>query len=222
VLTAAIAADQAAIDIARLQLSYTEIRAPLDGKTGRMLIHPGNLVKGDNSTALVVINQLQPIAVDFSLPQQDLPSLQRRLAAGKLKVLVSIPGDPRPRLRGKVDFINNAIDAASGTIALKAMFDNEDLRLLPGQLVDVNILLQTIDDALTVPSEAVNEGQNGQYIYALAPDGTAAVVPVKVSHEEGGRSVIDGDLKPGDKVVIDGQLRLGPGAKVTIKSDAGA
>ncbi|MEA2781605.1 MAG: rane fusion protein multidrug efflux system [Rhodospirillaceae bacterium] len=222
VLTAAIAADQAAIDIARLQLSYTEIRAPLDGKTGRMLIHPGNLVKGDNSAALVVINQLQPIAVDFSLPQQDLPSLQRRLAAGKLKVLVSIPGDPRPRLRGKVDFINNAIDAASGTIALKAMFDNEDLRLLPGQLVDVNILLQTIDDALTVPSEAVNEGQNGQYIYALAADGTAAVVPVKVSHEEGGRSVIDGDLKPGDKVVIDGQLRLGPGAKVTIKSDAGA
>ena len=221
VLAAAIAADLAAIDIAKLQLSYTEISSPLDGKTGRILVRPGNLVKANDTAALVVINQLQPIAVDFSLPQQDLPSLQERMAQHALEVSVTIPGDKREPLQGKVDFINNAVDTTTGTIALKALFDNTDQRLVPGQLVDVSILLQTIDNALMVPREAVNQGQTSQYVYLLQGDGTVAVSPVKVAYEDGGRTVLAEGVKAGDKVVTDGQLRLAPGVKVDVKASAG-
>src|SRR4029077_8210304 len=127
-----IMADQAAIDLATLQLGYTEIRSPIDGKTGRILVEPGNLVKA-NDLPLVVINQLQPISVTLALPQRDLPLLQRRMAKGKLAVIITIPGDSGGdsggRMKGKVDFINNAVDASSGTIQLKASFDNADLRM---------------------------------------------------------------------------------------------
>lgn len=222
VLSAAIVADHAAIDIAKLQVSYTEISSPLDGKTGKILVRPGNLVKANDTGALVVINQLQPIAVDFSLPQQDLPSLQKRMARNKLLVTITIPGDSNATpLVGKVDFINNAVDTATGTITLKAEFDNADLKLVPGQLVDVNILLQTIDEALMMPKEAVNQGQDGQYVYLLMPDGTVSVAPVKVAYEDGGRVVVSDGVKAGDKVVTDGQLRLAPGVKVDVKNTAG-
>ena len=222
VMTAATMSDQAAIELAKLQLGYTEIRSPIDGKTGRILVQPGNLVKA-NDLPLVVINQLQPIAVTLSLPQRDLPLLQRRMAKGKLAVIISIPGDPTgSRLKGKVDFINNAVDAASGTIELKASFDNADLRLVPGQLVDAVIVLQTLDAAVTIPSEAVNDGQDGRYVYIVRPDSTAAVQNVKVAHEDGGVSVISEGLKTGDRVVIDGQLRLAPGMKVSIKASKAA
>jgi membrane fusion protein, multidrug efflux system len=221
VLSAAIAADQATIDIAKLQLGYTEIRASLDGKTGRILVRPGSLVKSDDANPLVVINQLQPIAINFSLPQQDLPALQHRMAKGKLKASVAIPGDQRAPMQGNVDFINNAVDMTTGTIALKASLDNADLRLVPGQLVDLTILLQTIDDALTVPIEAINEGQSGQYVYVLRADGTVAISPVKVAYEDGGRAVITEGVKVGDNVVTDGQLRLAPGVKVEVKATAG-
>lgn len=218
VMSAAIMSDQAAIDLAKLQLSYTEIRSPIDGKTGRILVEPGNLVKA-NDLPLVVINQLQPIAVTLALPQRDLPLLQRRMAKGKLAVIISIPGDPTgSRMKGKVDFINNAVDAASGTIQLKATFDNADLRLVPGQLVDATIVLQTLDNAVTIPSEAVNDGQDGRYVYLVKPDKSVAAVNVKVAHEDGGISVIAEGLKGGDQVVVDGQLRLAPGMKVAIKS----
>jgi multidrug efflux system membrane fusion protein len=222
VLTAAIMADQAAIDIAQLDLGYTEIRSPIDGKTGRILVEAGNLVKA-NDMPLVVINQLQPISVTLALPQRDLPLLQRRMAKGKLAVIIAIPGDSNGgRMKGKVDFINNAVDAASGTIQLKASFDNADLRLVPAQLVDAVIVLQTLDDALTIPSEAINDGQAGRYVYVVQADKTVAVHNVTVAHEEDGRSVISEGLKPGDTVVVDGQLRLAPGMKVSIKANAGA
>jgi multidrug efflux system membrane fusion protein len=222
VLSAAIAADQAAIDIAKLQLSYTEIHAPMDGKTGRMLVRPGNLVKANDTGALVVIDQIQPIAVDFALPQQDLPSLQQRMADHALEVSVAIPGDRRAPLVGKVDFIDNAVDTTTGTITLKAVFDNADQRLVPGQLVDVSILLQTIDNALMVPREAVNQGQNGQYVYILGADGTVAFSPVKVAYEDGERTVLSEGVKPGDKVVTDGQLRLAPGVRVDVQATPGS
>jgi membrane fusion protein, multidrug efflux system len=218
VLAATIAADQAAIDIAKLQLGYAQIRAPLDGKTGRILVRPGNLVKADDTNPLVVINQLQPIAVSFSLPQQTLPALQRRMAKGKLKASVAIPGDQRPPMQANIDFINNAVDVTTGTIALKASLDNADLRLVPGQSVDLTILLQTIDDALTVPIEAVNQGPTGQYVYLLMGDGTVAVSQVKIAYEDAGRAVLSEGVKLGDKVVTDGQLRLAPGVKVDVKN----
>ena len=222
VLSAAIVADHAAIDIAKLQLSYTEISSPMDGKTGKILVRPGNLVKANDTGALVVINQLQPIAVDFSLPQQDLPSLQKRMAKNKLLASITIPGDSSTTpLVGKIDFINNAVDTATGTITLKAEFDNADLKLVPGQLVDVNILLQTIDEALTIPREAVNQSQNGQYVYRLMPDGTVSVSPIKVTYEDEGRVVVSDGVKAGDKVVTDGQLRLAPGVKVEVKNAGG-
>ena len=217
VLAAAIIADQAAIDIAKLQVDYTEIRSPIDGKTGRILVQPGNLVKA-NDMPLVTINQLQPIAVTFALPQRDLPLLQRRMAKGKLNVIVSIPGDSGPPMRGKVDFINNAVDAATGTIQLKARFDNTDLSLVPAQLVDATIVLQTIDEALTIPSEAVSDGQAGRYVYVVNADKTVSARNVKVTYEEAGRSLVAKGLRPGDTVVVDGQLRLAPGMTVTIKS----
>jgi multidrug efflux system membrane fusion protein len=221
VLSAAIMADQAAIDLAKLELGYTEIRSPIDGKTGRILVEAGNLVKA-NDVPMVVINQLQPISVVLALPQRDLPLLQRRMAKGKLAVIISIPGDSGgARLKGKVDFINNAVDAASGTIQLKAGFDNADLRLVPAQLVDAVIVLQTLDDALTIPSEAINDGQDGRYVYVVNADKTVAVHNVTVAHEENGRSVISEGLKAGDTVVTDGQLRLAPGMKVSIKASAG-
>jgi multidrug efflux system membrane fusion protein len=219
VLSAAIVADHAAIDIAKLQVSYTEISSPMDGKTGKILVPPGNLVKANDTGALVVINQLQPIAVDFSLPQQDLPSLQKRMARNKLLVTITIPGDSNATLLvGRVGFINNAVDTTTGTITLKAVFDNAELKLVPGQLVNVNILLQTIDEALMMPKEAVNQGQNGQYVYRLMPDGTVSVAPVKVAYEDGGRVVVSDGVKAGDKVVTDGQLRLAPGVKVDVKN----
>lgn len=221
VLSASIAADQAAIDIAKLNLGYTEIRSPIDGKTGRLLVVPGNLVKANDTGALVVIDQLQPIAVDFSLPEQDLPALQHRMAKGKLKVSITISGDNRSPLEGNVDFINNAVDATTGTIALKAAFDNADLRLVPGQLVNVNILLQTLDDALIVPLEAINIGQMGKYVYRVTADGTAAVSPVKIAFEDGTVAVISEGVAAGDKIITDGQLRLAPGIKVEVKPAAG-
>ena len=221
VLSASIAADAAAIDIAELQLSYTEISSPLDGKTGRILVRPGNLVKANDTSPLVVINQLQPIAVSFSLPQQNLPALQHRMAKGKLKVSVAIPGDQHPPMEANIDFINNAVDAATGTIALKASLDNADLRLVPGQLVDLSILLLTVDDALMVPIEAINEGQTGQYVYRLMADGTVAASPVTIAYEDAGHAVLSEGVNPGDKVVTDGQLRLAPGVKVEVKATAG-
>jgi multidrug efflux system membrane fusion protein len=222
VLSASIVADQAAIDIAKLQVSYTEIRSPMDGKTGRILVVPGNLVKANDTTAMVVINQLQPIAVNFSLPQQNLPALQKRMRKNKLLASITIPGDSNnTELTGKIDFINNAVDTTTGTITLKAEFDNADLKLVPGQLVNVSILLATIDEALIVPKEAVNQGQDGQYVYRLMPDNTVTAVPVKIAYEEEGRIVIADGLKAGDKIVTDGQLRLAPGVKVDVKNTAG-
>jgi multidrug efflux system membrane fusion protein len=222
VLSAAITADLAAIDIAKLQQSYAVISSPMDGKTGRILVRPGNLVKANDTGALVVINQLQPIAIDFSLPQQDLPSLQKRMKKNKLEVTIIIPGDSGAPMKGRVNFINNAVDTTTGTITLKAEFDNSDMKLVPGQLVNVSILLQTIDDALMIPKEAVNQGQNGQYVYRLMPDNTVAVAPIKVAYEEERFVVIADGLTAGDKVVTDGQLRLAPGVKVEVKNAAGS
>ena len=140
----------------------------------------------------------------------------------KLLASITIPGDSNNTpMTGKINFINNAVDTATGTITLKAEFDNADLKLVPGQLVNVSILLQTIDEALIVPKEAVNQGQSGQFVYLVMPDSTVTVVPVKVAYEEEGRMVITGGLKAGDRIVTDGQLRLAPGVKVDVKNPAG-
>ncbi|SMF02443.1 membrane fusion protein, multidrug efflux system [Tistlia consotensis] len=225
-IAATVAADQAAVELAKLNLSYTEIRSPIDGKTGVMLVQPGNLVKANADTALVVVTQIRPVRVSFTLPQQDLPKLQQRLAGPGLEVEVRIPGDDRPPLRAKVDFIDNQVNSAAGTIALRASFDNADGRLVPGQFVNADLEITRFRNAVTVPRDAVNTGQDGPYVYVVKDDQTVEARPVVPDYETDEISVIGKGLEAGETVVRDGQLRLAPGMKVTIEpapqADAGA
>ena len=217
---ATVAADQAAVDQAKLNLEYTQIRSPIDGLTGNLLINAGNIVKAEDTPALVVINQVKPIYVSFSIPEQDLPEVKRRMAAGSLPVQTTIPGDQGPPEQGEVTFINNTVDTSTGTIQLKATFPNEDGRLTPGQFVEVAMTLTTLSDALVVPSRAIQTGQNGNYVFVVKPDRTVEQRPVELGVTVDTRSVVQKGLAPGEQVVTEGQIRLYPGAKVDIKNAA--
>lgn len=212
-LTAAVAADQAAVDTARLQLSYTTIRSPIDGRTGSLLVHLGNLVKA-NDTVLVVINQVQPIYVNFSVPGQHLPEIKQHMAAG-LRV------DARPKEGGQVSsgrltFVDNTVDVSTGTILLKGTFENQNRWLWPGEFVDVVLNLTMQPNALLVPSQAIQNGQQGQYVFVVKPNATVESRSVTVSSTIDQQSVVSSGLARGEMVVTDGQLRLAPGAKVRI------
>ncbi|MDE2133561.1 MAG: efflux RND transporter periplasmic adaptor subunit [Alphaproteobacteria bacterium] len=220
-MAATVAADRAALDIAQLNLGYTDIRSPVDGKTGPILIQPGNLIGAGGSNALVVVAQIQPVKVSFSLPQTDLPQIQARDRAHELTAFVSSREAGGQQLTAPVDFITNAVNAQTGTIELRATFDNRDQELVPGQLVDVAVSLQNLKRATTVPREAVNDGPNGRYIYVVTPSKAAEMRPVKVLFDDGINMAVSGGVKPGDKVVTDGQLRLVPGAKVSVEEAGG-
>jgi membrane fusion protein, multidrug efflux system len=215
---ASVLADQAAIDQAKLNIEYSQIRSPIDGRTGNMLINVGNVVKANDTVALVMINQTRPIYVSFSIPQQNLPDVRRRMAAETLQVEVTIPGDPRPAERGDITFINNQVDVTTGTIQLKATFPNADDRLVPGQFVNVVMILNTMANALVVPSQAVQSGQKGTYVYVVKPDKTVEERAVEVGPQQHNTSVITKGLSAGELVVTDGILRLFPGAKVEVRS----
>ena len=217
---ATIDADQAAIEQAKLNLDYSTITAPIDGRTGNLLVTEGNLVKASDNSALVVINQVTPIYVSFSVPQDTMPEVQRRMALGPVPVAVTINGDPGGPVQGHVTFINNQVDSSTGTIQLKATFDNPDARLVPGQFVNVAMTLSTMSQALVVPSQAVQSGQNGTYVFVVKPDKTVEMRMVKVGPTTDTESVITNGLELGDKVVIEGQLRLVPGTRVDIKNAA--
>jgi membrane fusion protein, multidrug efflux system len=214
-LDAAVDADQAAVENARVQLLYCSIYSPINGKVGSLLIHQGNMIKA-NDVPLVTINEIQPIRVAFTVPEQYLDDIKRFSRAGKLPVQVTIPGDPKPVV-GKLSFIDNTVDPTTGTIKLKGEFANQDRRLWPGQFVDVDLTLSTQRNAVVVPSEAVNTGQQGQYIFVIKPDMTVEARPVKVNRSSSGQSVIDSGVTSGERVVTDGQVRLVPGSKVQIK-----
>jgi len=216
-LHATVAADEAAVAAARLALGYTEIRAPIAGKTGALLVHPGNLVNaGDSADPLVVITQVEPVRVAFTAPQQDLPAIQAGMAAGGLAARINAPGDPRPAVEGAVDFLGNQVDAATGTIELRATIENPDLRFVPGQFVEVALPLRVLPGALAVPPQALNTGQSGRYVYVVLDDMTVEARPVAVLYDDGEVAAVEGPLAPGERVVTDGQLRLTPGAKVVI------
>ncbi|MGC9953006.1 MAG: efflux RND transporter periplasmic adaptor subunit [Rhizomicrobium sp.] len=215
-LIATVASDRAALDVARLNLGYTEIRSSIDGKTGPILIQPGNLIAVNGASPLVVVTQIQPVKVSFSLPQSDLPQIQDRYRVHDLSVLLDLHEANGARLTAPVDFIDNEVNAQTGTIELRATFDNHDLRLVPGQLVDVAVNLKTLKNATVVPREAVNDGPNGRYVFVVAPTGEAAMRPVNVLFDDGTSMAVSGRIKPGDKVITDGQLRVVPGAKVNI------
>ncbi|MDE2112885.1 MAG: efflux RND transporter periplasmic adaptor subunit [Alphaproteobacteria bacterium] len=215
-LAATVAADRGALDIAKLNLGYTEIRSPIDGKTGPILIQPGNLVSANGSNALVVITQIQPVKVAFSLPQTELPQIQERERAHDLTAFLSVHAANGAPLTAPVNFIDNEVNAQTGTIELRAAFDNLDQRLVPGQLVDVAVSLKALKNATVVPREAVNDGPNGRYVFVVTPDGTADMRPVDVLFDDGTNMAVSGKLKRGDKVVVDGQFGVTPGDKVSI------
>jgi multidrug efflux system membrane fusion protein len=220
-LRATVMADQAAVQTAKINLGYTEIRSPIDGRTGNLLLHPGNLVKAnDAASTIVVINQIKPIYVDFNVPEKDLDEVRRNMTGHRLAVLV------RPRTRepqtasesGTLSFIDNTVNADTGTFELKGLLPNATERLWPGQFVDVTLTLSEIPDTILVPSQAVQTGQDGSFVFVVERDMSAKTRPVVVGDSLDGETVIKSGLKAGETVVTDGQLRLFPGAKVKIKS----
>jgi multidrug efflux system membrane fusion protein len=213
---ALVRADEAAVQNARLNLGYTKITSPVNGRTGSFMLHEGNVVQANSST-LLVINQIQPIYVSFTVPQQQLPEIKRYMAAGKLTVDAVPSGERRPA-QGVVTFIDNAVEPTTGTIRLKATCSNDDKRLWPGQFVNVALTLATETDAIVAPSAAVQTGQQGQaYVFVVKPDSTVEVRRVAVARTQGSDSIIKTGLQTGEKVVTDGQQRLVAGTKVEMR-----
>lgn len=211
-------ADEAAVQNAKVQLQYAQIASPITGKTGNLTVQLGNVVKA-NDAALVSINQMEPIYVTFTIPEQFLAEVKRYMAQHKLTVAAAVPNDPQPAT-GTLTFVDNTVDRQTGTIRLKGTFENKDRRLWPGQFVNVTLTLATQPNAIVVPTQAVQSGQQGQYVYVVKSDNTAESRPVKVSRTIAGQAVVETGVQAGDKVVTDGQLRLVPGAKVDIRGGA--
>ena len=218
---AVVQADLAVVENAKVQLSYCYIYSPLNGQVGTLLVNEGNLVRVNDGTPLVVINQLTPIYVTFSVPEQNLVELKRRMASGKLKVDASFSSDEGRAEQGTLGFVDNLVDRSTGTIKLKAEFTNKDLRLWPGQFINVALTLATQGDAVVVPSEAVQVGPEGQHVFVVKPDKSVEVRPVTVARTTEGETIIAKGVQPGEQVVREGQFLLGPGARVDIK-DANA
>ena len=211
-------ADQAAVDTARINLGYTRIVSPIDGKTGPLMIQPGNVITAAGSTPLVNITQIQPIKMSFFLPQSQLTQIQNQMSKGGLSAVVPMPGAQANMEKAKVDFISNAVGANTGTIELRATFLNADQRLVPGQNVDVGITIKDLPGAVVVPRDAVNLGPDTAYVYVVDQDKIVSSKTVKIMNDDGARDAIEGGVKPGDRVVVEGQLRIVPGSKVQIRN----
>lgn len=212
---ATVRADQAAVDRARLDLGYCSIRSPIEGRTGSVMVQVGNLVKPSDVT-LVTINQIAPIYVSVAVPERDLAEIRRRQAEGPLVVTAEDPGSGKSVARGELTFIDNAVDRATGTIAVKATFANADHALWPGEFVNAVLTLSTDPRAVVAPVGAVQNGQQGTYAYVVKADQTVESRPVKVGRSAPDGTVIEQGLVPGETVVTDGQLRLSPGAKIEV------
>jgi multidrug efflux system membrane fusion protein len=218
-LDATVALDRANIENAKVQLQYATIRAPLSGKTGLLQVHPGNLVRATDTTPIVTINKITPVYVSFSVPEAMLPDLKRYMARGKLAVTALPPNDQGAPATGLINFIDNAVDPTTGQIKVKGTFPNTDRHLWPGQFVNVNVTLSTEPNAIVAPSMAVQTGQQGTYVFVVKPDQTVDLRSVVVERTSGEQSVIKSGLEPGETVVTDGQLRLNPGTRVSVKND---
>jgi multidrug efflux system membrane fusion protein len=215
---ATLAGSQAAVDQARLNLQYATIRAPISGRTGSLLIREGNLVRANTTEPLVKINRLRPILVRFAVPANNLPLIQEHL--GKSLVVRAEPSGGGAPTEGTLSFVDNAVDTATGTILLKGRFPNDDGSLWPGGFVNVRLQLYVEPDALVIPAVAVVSGQQGSFVFVIQPDSSAATRAVTVNRTAGDFAIVSGDVQPGDRVVVDGQLRLRQGSKVQIKAAA--
>jgi len=216
-LAASVAADKAAVETAKINLEYTSIYSPINGRTGSVGVKEGNLVKANDVPILVTINQIEPIYVSFSIPEQQLAELKQYSNTKSLKVAAAPQGSTQ-HFQGRLTFIDNSVDLTTGTIKLKATFDNAAHVLWPGQFADVNMTLKSQPNAIVIPTAALQTSQNGTFVYVINQDLTAKQQPVKVGWNVGEDTVIVSGLQPGQRVVTDGQLRLTPGAKVDIKS----
>ncbi len=218
-LSAAVQADKANVDNARLQLAYCTIKSPIDGRVGSVLINKGNVVKA-NDLAMVTINKISPIYVTMSVPEQNLSEIKKYMAGGTLQVEAIIPGDEKRPAQGVLTFVNNTVDTATGTIQLKATFENRDRRLWPGQFVNAVVTLTTQRNAVVMPSAALQAGQQGQYVFVIKPDFTVESRPVVIARSSGEIAVVTQGVKPGEKVVTDGQLNLIQGSRVEVKGES--
>jgi multidrug efflux system membrane fusion protein len=221
-LEATTAADRAAVQSAQVQLEYATIKAPLAGRTGKLMVHAGNLVRANDTTPLVVINQVSPIYVSFGIPEAQLPDLKRYMSRGSLRVDARAPTDGGPASNGHVSFVDNAIDQSTGTIAVRGTFPNGDRKLWPGQFVNVVVTLDTEPNAIVVATTAIQEGQQGKFVFVIKPDKTVEMRPVHTARTSGPETVVSDGLNPGETVVTGGQLRLAPGSRVTIRTGSGS
>ncbi|WP_375469735.1 efflux RND transporter periplasmic adaptor subunit [uncultured Nostoc sp.] len=222
---AAVASDEAAIDNAKVQLSYTSIYAPIAGRTGSLKLTQGNLVKANAANAedsLITISQIRPIYVNFSIPQRLLPDIKKYSANGKLEVDALPPKDAGRPVQGELTFVDSGVNTQTGTIQLKGTFANADERLFPGQFVNVVLKLSEEPNAITIPSQAVQSGQQGQFVYVVKPDKTAEMRPISVGDTVKNETVITQGLKSGEQVVTDGQFNLVAGAIVQVKPEVGS
>jgi len=216
-LKATMEADKAAVENARLQVEYCTIYAPIEGRTGSLLVNQGNLIKANDDKPMVIINQLQPVYVNFSVPEQYLPEIRKYMSAGKLNVEAFLSKEDKNAFHGVLSFMDNTVDTATGTIKLKATFSNKEKALWPGQFVTVRIILSNLQDAVVVSTQAIQTGQQGQFVFVVK-DGTAELRPVTADVTYEDVTVIEKGLSAGEQVVTDGQMRLMPGAKVEIKN----
>jgi multidrug efflux system membrane fusion protein len=214
---AVVQADQAGVENAKVQLSYCYIFSPIDGQVGTLLVNEGNLVRVNDGTPLVVINQVAPIFVTFSVPEQNLPDIRRHITTGSLKVGARFQSDEGRSEQGNLAFIDNAVDRTTGTIKLKAEFKNTDKRLWPGQFINVALTLTTESDAVVVPAEAIQVGPEGQHVFVVKPDNSVEVRPVVVARTDEGEAVIAQGLQQGEQIVREGQFLLSAGSRVEIK-----
>jgi multidrug efflux system membrane fusion protein len=216
-LEATVVADRAAVENAKIQLEYCSIRSPIEGRTGSLSVKQGNIIKADDIT-LLVINQIVPIDVSFSVPEQFLPEIRKRMASNKLQVEASSPqSDERPE-KGTVTFVDNAVDTSTGMIRLKGTFANRERKLWPGQFVNLVLTLTEEPNVIVVPSEAIQTGQEGQYVFVVKPDLTVESRQVVAGRTINGETVVQKGLQADERVVTDGQVRLYPGARVEVKT----
>lgn len=222
-LQATVKADEAAVENARLKLAYCSIKSPINGVVGALRVNKGNVIKAnDNDKPMVFINQIKPVYVSFSVPERHLHKIRKYMTDRKLQVTATIPGDDGVRVEGELAFIENTVDTNSGSITLKASFPNEDKLLWPGQFVRVTLTLATRPGSVVVPSQAIQSGQKGQYVFVVKPDSTVEYRAVEAGAILGGETVVEKGVSPGESVVIDGQLRLASGSLVKPVEAAGA